>query len=380
MFLIKSAKAIVVLVGLGLLGGAATRAYRAGAVEPAPAAAAALAGGLVAQGEDSDVVLAWKFVPGKPFYQEMTTETDQSLRVVGRHVRQKQVQTFYFRWTPVEKDGDNWQIKQRFEGVKVDIDLGGARSRFDSTRDDNPAGGLAEFYRALVGSEFTLTLSRQYKVQKVEGRDEFVAKAAAARPQLETMLRRAPSEDALRLLAETPFAGLPRGPVRPGDSWVSKRLLGLENLGEYQATYRYTYQGRDGELDKLTIAMEGLRRHRPAGEGGPTGGLKIEKGELRCTQGTGTLLFDRARGRGVYLELRLKVEGCLTLAEGRDADVTQTQTIRVKTTDANPLRRAGPAGDDKDSEIHRLREDNERLRRTLRAVEEALQRGRKAGE
>jgi RNA polymerase sigma factor (sigma-70 family) len=378
MFLTKSAKILVVLVGLGLAGGVAVRAHRARAVEPAPLQAAGLAEYPVAPQDEPDVVLAWKFVKDRPFYQEVTTETEQVLKVTGRDVKQKQAQTFYFRWTPVKKDGDNWQLEQRIEGVKMDVDIGGSRITFDSTQDNNAANALAEFYRSLVGAEFTVTLTREYKVQKVEGREELLGKRGMVRPELEPVLSRVLREDAVRMAAETPFAGLPRGPVRAGDSWTAKHPLDLGPLGEYQATYRYTYRGREGELDKLTIAMESLGDRPPAG-GDARVPLKIKPGDLRCMQSTGTLLFDRARGRSVRLELQLKVEGRLPLADGRDMELAQTQRIRIKTTDTNPLQRASLPGDDKDREIERLRQENERLRRQLRAIEEALQRGAKPG-
>src|SRR5258707_14658219 len=69
------------------------------------------------------VDLKWKFEKGKSFYQELTTDTKQTMKVMGMDITQNQKQTFYFSWTPKEEDKDhNWTITQKIEGIKMDID------------------------------------------------------------------------------------------------------------------------------------------------------------------------------------------------------------------------------------------------------------------
>jgi hypothetical protein len=52
-------------------------------------------------------------------------------------------------------------------------------------------------------------------------------------------------------------------------------------------------------------------------------------------------------------------------------ELAQREKVVVKTTDASSIEAAKPA-DPRDREIERLRQENERLRRQLRAVQEAL--------
>src|SRR5438552_15205922 len=105
----------------------------------------------------------------------MTTETKQTMKVMGMDVTQSQRQTFIFSWTPKEQDKDkNWIIKQKIVGVKMDIEIGGNKINYDST---NPAANtsnnpLADFFKASEGSEFTLTLTPDMTVLKIDGRDE----------------------------------------------------------------------------------------------------------------------------------------------------------------------------------------------------------------
>src|SRR5262249_19101408 len=40
------------------------------------------------------IKLSWKFEKGKPFYQQMTTTTQQTMKIMGMEVSQNQSQTF----------------------------------------------------------------------------------------------------------------------------------------------------------------------------------------------------------------------------------------------------------------------------------------------
>jgi RNA polymerase sigma factor (sigma-70 family) len=370
MSLTKWTLAAAVVLGLSLFGGgAAMLAHRAQASEPAHSVQ------LIPE-EDPGVILRWRFVKDKPFYQEVTTTTQQTMKVANSDVQQAQRQTFYFSWTPVRKDGRNWQLKQKIEGVKMDVEIGGNKVEYDSTREAAAANPLSDFFKQLVGSEFKVTLNEEYKVHKVEGREEFLKKTAAANPALETVLMQAFSEDAARLAAETPFAGLPPGTVQAGDSWTGKRHLDMGPLGQYQATYRYTYLGREDGLDRIAIRVKSALKGRPPAEGEVGLPFTVRKGEWKCTEGRGTLLFDPGRGRVSRLDLRLAIEGRLTVAIGgqeKAMELSETQTITVKTTNTNPIPQVKPPADEA-REIDRLLAENARLRQRLREVEEALTR------
>src|SRR5262249_231768 len=127
------------------------------------------------------VELKWKFEKDKPFYQEMTTKTQQEMKVMAMDVKQTQDQTFYFSWAYKEEDKDeNLVGTQKIEGVKLKIDVAGNPITFDSTNPTTANTALAEFFKALVGSDFRLTLDKDMKVIKVEGRDDFLKKLSTA--------------------------------------------------------------------------------------------------------------------------------------------------------------------------------------------------------
>src|SRR5205807_345334 len=83
----------------------------------------------------------------------------------------KQTQTFYFSWTPVEQKEKDWIVKQKIEGVKMEIQIGGNTISYDSSNPGTANNPLSEFFKALKDSEFTLTIGPDMKVTKVEGRE-----------------------------------------------------------------------------------------------------------------------------------------------------------------------------------------------------------------
>ena len=208
---------------------------------------------LVAQ--DAGTNLAWKFKDGQTMYQEMTTKTEQTMKVMGSDIKQNQTQTFIFSWTPVKKDGDNTVLKQKIEGVKMTIDIGGQPISYDSTNPGQTSSALGDFFKSLVGSEFTLTLDKANKVIKIEGRDEFVKKLTQANPQMEGLLKQILSDESLKQMADPTFAAIPGKAVKKGDTWEQKTKLDMGPIGSYENTYKYTYEGKDEKtkLDRIKV-------------------------------------------------------------------------------------------------------------------------------
>ena len=211
--------------------------------------------GLASRTPAQEVQLKWEFQKDKPIYQDMTTVTKQTMKVMGMEITQNNSQTFVFSWTPKEQDKDkNWIIAQKLEAVKMKTEIGGAPTEYDSTA-PAPAGGnaLGEFFKALVGSEFKLTISPELKVIKIEGRDEFVSKLVRANPQMEAILKQILGDEALKQMADPAFAAIPAKPVKKGDAWEKKLVLNMGPIGTYDTTNNYTYDGKDGKLDKIKV-------------------------------------------------------------------------------------------------------------------------------
>jgi hypothetical protein len=326
--------------GLGLLlgpapsggGPALTRSFAADDPKRAP---------------EGTVTLRWRFQTGKPYHEEQTTITRQTMNVMGMPITQEQKQTFHFRWTPLERKDGIWIIEQKIEGLKMDIDIGGNKIAFDSTRPPAAATPLAEFFKTLVGSKFKLVVTPRMQVIRLEDHDDFVNKLVKANQQMEPLLKQILSDKALRQMADPTFAVInvgEKGPeaVKKGDKWTRKSEFDMGPIGKYDTTYTYTYEGKDGQLDKIKV--ETALTYTAPGENTP-GGLpfKIKKADLKSKDGGGTIWFDNVKGRVDHSEMRMKLDGKLTIEIGgvaTEVTLVQEQTTTVRFTDDNPIKAA----------------------------------------
>jgi hypothetical protein len=304
-----------------------------GKTEAAPAAAG------------DKVELKWKFEKDKPFYQEMTTKTQQDMKVMGMEVKQTQDQTFYFSWTFKEEDKDkNTVVTQKIEGVKLTINIAGNPITFDSANPTGANTALAEFFKALVGSEFKLTLDKDMKVVKVDGREDFLKKLTQANQQMEPLLKRILSEEALKQMADPTFGMVPPKAVAKGDTWTRESKLSLGPIGSYKGSYKYTYEGQDEknkDLAKIKIETT-LSYEPPSGE--PEGlPFRIKEAKLTSKNAKGTALFDIKKGRLEKSENALELEGTLDIEIGAMAtkvELKQTQSTTVNTSDTPQIKKA----------------------------------------
>jgi len=290
---------------------------------------------------EESVWLRWKLEVGKPFYQEMITQTTQDTKVMGQNSTQSQKVTFYLSWNPVKQDEDgNWIVKQKIEGLKMENEIGGKPVTFDSTQKGAGAQPLSDFYNSLVGSEFTLTIDKNMRITKIEGRDEFLKKLVKENPRSEPLLRIMLTDEALKQMSDPAFSVIPGKPVSRGDIWEKKASLDTGPIGSFDTNYKYTYEGRaESRLQRIKVNTT-LKYNPPDPNTGGTLPFKIVKGDLNSKESSGNILFDSAKGRMVKSDMTLRLSGTLTISIGgmaSEVTLDQTQTTKIRMMDDNPI-------------------------------------------
>ncbi|HTU23275.1 MAG TPA: DUF6263 family protein [Gemmataceae bacterium] len=298
--------------------------------------------------DPTKATLAWKFEKNKTFYQKMTTETNQTMKVMNNDVTQKQKQSFTFSWTPLEEKDGKWTLEQKILAVQMDIDIGGSPIKYDSTSaSGNASNPLSEFFKALVGSSFKVTIDpKTLDITKIEGRDEFVKKLVNANKQMQPLLDKILSEDALRQMAQPTFSVVPKETVEKGKTWKKETTLDMGPIGKYKNEYTYTYEGKEKDLDKIKVDTK--LTYMPPEKTDGVGGLpfRIKSAKLESKDAKGTVWFNRDKGRVEKTDMSLKLEGTLEIEIGGQqtkVDLTQTQKTDVETSDTNPAE-SKPAG------------------------------------
>jgi hypothetical protein len=307
--------------------------------------------GLVLASPAQTTKLEWKFTEGDKgkFYQTVTTKTKQEMTITGQKITQSQSQTFIFSWTPkkYDKEKKTWTVVQKIEGVKMEIEIGGNKISYDSTKDSGQNNPLGEFFKQLVDSEFTITLGEDMKVQgKVEGKDAFVTKLTKANAQMEPLLKEILSDEALKQMADPTFGALPGKDVKlaKGATWDRDSELNMGPIGKYKTKYTYTFEGKKDDKDKLyrIKVVTKLTYSPPDPKAQPQLPFKILKADLKTKKASGTILFDPVKGRVASSDQVLELDGSLDIEIGgmtTKVELNQTQTTTVETSDKNPIKK-----------------------------------------
>ncbi|MFM7150368.1 MAG: DUF6263 family protein, partial [Gemmataceae bacterium] len=274
-----------------------------------------------AEDKGEKVSLKWKFEKDKVFYQKMVTKTVQTMKVMNNDVNQTQNQTFYFAYKPVKMEGDKATIEQKIIGVAMDIEIGGSKISYDSTKDTTASNPLGDFFKARVDSTFTITYDTKLnKVTGVEGRDGFIQKLAAANPQMKPLLEVILIADALKEMAEPTFALVPNKEVGKAEKWARNTKLDMGPIGKYDNEYTYTYEGAEGQGDKQMqkIKVDTVLKYSEPGEVAGQGGLpfKIKKANLKSSSPGGQVLFSSAKGRLEKSNTKIELKGDLNIEIG----------------------------------------------------------------
>lgn len=310
--------------------------------------------------QDRSFTLNFKDKDGKPapFFQEMNTEVTQFIKVQGQDLPQSQKSTFWYAWTPVKeekvKEGaeevTKWTLKQKVEGLKMEIDISGNPIKYDSRSTDaagsagNP--GLIEFFKNLKDSEFTATIGKNYKVEKVEGKEAFVAKLGAGSAQMDALLKKVMTEDALKEMTDPTYKLLPDAPKKKGDKWEKKTNLNLGPIGSYELIYKFTYaepekEGPKKDFDKLEV--ETVINYAAPKDNAEGLLFRIKDGSKLTSDPAGSkgvVYYDPKAQRIDEATINIKLKGDLVVVIGgtdTKVELTQEQKTTIKTSDTSFL-------------------------------------------
>jgi hypothetical protein len=286
-----------------------------------------------------------KLEKDKKFYQSTVTNVQQVIKVMGQDLTQSQESTFYFKWTPIKQDGDKWELTQEVEGVKMKIDISGNKIEYDSTLADggSTAGnpGLMDFFKKLVGAKFTVTLDKNFKVEKVDGVKEFIGSLGAGNTQtrMDEVLKQIMTDDAVKQMCDPTFGLMPEGPKKAGDKWTRPPVtLNLGPIGSYTVTYNFTYVGMDKDMEKIEVEPS-ITYVAPKAEMSSGLLFRIKDGKLNSEPGSkGTILFNPKAGRIESADISIKLKGDLLVTIGMTdtkVELLQTQTTKIATSDAS---------------------------------------------
>lgn len=286
---------------------------------------------------------AWKFEPfnkkGNVLYQKQFTKTTQKMKVMGQEVVQTQEQTFLIEWTAQDPDKDNnFVVSQKIKGVDMKITIGGNTIAYDTRSTTKQKNPMTDFFEQLTKQDLKFTIKNDLsEVKSIEGRDAFIKGLSDINPQMQQLLKAILSEKALTKMAEpTWYAFPPKGEVPASKTWKRESDLDLGPIGKYKTDFEFTAKGPDGNNEKIDIKTK-LTYSAPTDKAGLP--FIIQEAKLSADDGTGTAIFNPAKGRFESTELKMTLKGTLVIEVGSQkttVELNQEQTSRSDTYEAIP--------------------------------------------
>lgn len=272
------------------------------------------------------VPLAWKLNKGDEFYLRTVCTTRQTLKSVGREVKQDTEQTTVLGFKVKEKAPDGGLVvEQTIERLSV-----------------KSGGGEPVVDDRLAGVALTLTLSPKMELLRIEGYDRFLDKLAGDDAAVRKTLQNLVSEETLKRSVRETLAFLPDRPVREGESWQRLIDAPFGALGSLRIETTYKLEGKEDvggkKVEKIgfTQAVE-----FKVGKADPAVPYHVVSGDLKADEARGTLHFDAA-GRLVQSKSKLVLRGRMVFAVAGanvETEVQQEQTTDVTLLKDNPVKR-----------------------------------------
>ena len=272
--------------------------------------------------------LRWKFEEGDTTNYQIVQDMDIKMSVGGQNIDSKMTQTMDMGWAveSVASDGTA-KLKQKISRVQVKMTSPLFNVEYDSSKEEQPAdpvgGQLAKVFGAMVGKDFTMTMTPRGEIKDVTIPEE-----------LEQALEGAGggavpggggfNAESLKQLASQSGVEFPEEPVAEGKNWSGETEAKLP-FGTMKLDNQFTYQGaerRGGQaLQKIAV------KPKISIEPDPNAQVQMK---VTSQDANGTIYFNNQEGR--IAESTMKQNLDMELNAGGMAitqSIAQTMTMKL---------------------------------------------------
>jgi hypothetical protein len=274
--------------------------------------------------------LRWKFEEGDTTNYRIVQDMDMKMSVMGQNVDTTMSQTMDMGWTVESVDGDgNAKLRQKISRVQMKMKNAFLNVEYDSSKEeqpDDPVGGqLAQVFGAMVGKDFSMTMTPLGEVKDVTIPEELQQALDGAGGG--ALAGGAFNSDSLKQLATQSSIAFPEDAVAKGKDWSGKTEAKLP-FGLMKMDNQFTYQGteqRGGQaLHKIAL------KPQIAIEPDPNSQIQLS---VKSQDGGGTIYFNNREGRIAESTMKQKMEMEITaggMAITQSIDQTMTMKLLPK--------------------------------------------------
>jgi len=253
-------------------------------------------------------VLRWKFKPGEVLHYSMDQKIQMNAKGVDLERKSTRSQMIDMSWTVNRVAGDDAEITQRIDRVRVKFESPPYMPfEFDSSDAKAPPAGFEDEtkqLKAMVGAEFTFTIKPTGEIGDIAFPEHTLKSFRAAAP------RNAPegdvSEKSLKdMLLQSSPPSFPAEPLEPGKTWKSPPARIPTGFATIVMDRAFTFQGADPQMPNLLlIGMETKVALEPVEGANVTASIRKQEGK-------GSIRFDAAAGHLASTRLTQRIDMAL---------------------------------------------------------------------
>lgn len=282
----------------------------------------------------AQVKLEQKFVEGAKTVNHTNMKVTQTLSLAGMNLETSSDRFVIVSSKAGKRETDGKiRVDQNVDKLSITVKLpGGLMLTFDSDdpnkKAENPAlQPLVDAMGALSKAKIVFIYDQAGKVVAVEGLDKAAEKVSEeARGDLDP--------EVAKKNANQEIDRLPSDPVKVGDTWSRNADLNLGSGQIMSMTTEYKYVGEVKEGDKTYDKIEAKTTTTTfsIAEGSKLP-LRVTKSDLKPTESSNTLLFDRAAGQLQSNKGKLRIQGDLEFSiNGQSLPAKLDLTMESDTT------------------------------------------------
>lgn len=261
----------------------------------------------------AQVKLEHKFVEGRKTVMHTTMKIKQTLTLMGMGLDTESDRFIITTAQAGKRNAEgNLPIEQKVDKLSVNVKLpGGLGLTFDSDDPnkaaENPAlEPLLKAMRASVKAKPVLVRDKSGKVVAVEGLDKIAE-------ELPEELRGDVNPEQTKKTANQELENLPEKPVKVGDTWTKTAELPLGGGQIMTMTTEYKYVGPVNEGGKTLEKIEAKNTAVVLSVTADAKAMKVDKSDLKPTESSETILFDREAGQAQSTKGKVRIQGDLDL-------------------------------------------------------------------
>ncbi|WP_066627559.1 DUF6263 family protein [Labilibacter marinus] len=191
-----------------------------------------------------------KLKKGDVYTQQTEMNNTMNQQMMGQSINMDQKMTMIHNLTVVDVlNTGNFVVEQAYVQVKMDMDMNGQKTTFDTENTENTNPALAPLNK-MKEAKIRFEVSPNGTISNITGLSEMMNSISSNNPQVGGMIKNMANESTLAAA----FSYLPKEKVAKGDSYTNS--IKLNEMFDMEIASKYTVSAINGNVVNLNLASD----------------------------------------------------------------------------------------------------------------------------